>query len=207
MEVLLYVGGLNVIWHKEQIVEFKIKADHSPLGPTFSRTERKDDHAHSGRFCCNFTVMTPKAVKLHITILECWTRGKLLSHSLIFLRVLPLWRHWAYGLNICGDELHSWGWGGPFHTAVERCVHVHFHVYVWENWLGLQTLQKTVEPFQIRMHDMFFFPTLILLPARFCRYLLYRTSVDWSFCTNKGADGPLVIPTVVGTVSLKLYCG
>lgn len=158
MEILLYAEDLNIIWLKEQIVEFKIKADHSPLGPTFDRTEeRKDDHAHSGRFCCNFTVMTPKAVKLHITILECWTRGKLLSQSdfppcSTTLTTLSIWlKYLWWWVPLLGLR-----WS--FHTAVERCVHVHFHVYVWENWLGLQTLQKTVEPFQIRMHDMFFFP-------------------------------------------------
>lgn len=71
---------------------FKIKADHSPLRPTFTRMEeRKEDHAHSGSFCWNFTGRTLKAVQLQISIFRMLSnRDASITQSDSPPRLLPL---------------------------------------------------------------------------------------------------------------------
>lgn len=178
MEVLLYAEGLNIRWHKEQIVKFKIKADHSPLGPTFTRMEERKD-AHSGRFCCNFTVR-------HLKLWSSKSQSRSLSFRTLNEREASITVWFSSTCSTTLTTLSIWleylGWWVPllglmwsFQTAVERCVHVHFHVYVWKNWLGLQTLQKTVEPFQIRMHDMVF-PHIDFVTCSFLQIFVLRTS-------------------------------
>lgn len=89
MEILLY-GGWNILvtWQR---TEFKIKADHSPVGPRFTRMEeRKDDQAHT---------QAGSAVTLQKWQLKQWSAKSLFQNAEqegSFYQTVQIFRHVFY---------------------------------------------------------------------------------------------------------------